>query len=370
MAVARIVGFETGDFAQCTTSSGTVSIDPTTKRTGGYALKSSPTTTATGYARIPTPTGAVAIRFYFYAASLPSNTEMICHFFATDTSNPHLRLTSGGSLQMYIGALGGNVGTAATVSAGTWYRIDYWSSASGQAWSIDGAEKYANAADASASVNCYLGKVANISGASVEFYYDDVVINDSAAAYPIGAGQSIARQPAAGLGTPTYNDWTKSTGTDAGALWDNTPYTNTDYCSTATNPKYQTSFVSDFSTGTNAIGASDTINGCLVGLVAKTSATSASGTNCYIRRRVNSADTDTLLSLTTSEVYYQESTAWTDTRTNLDGMEAGATTTAATRTRTVYDVWVFVDYTPAAASTPSLVYNPRRHALPSAILTR
>ena len=348
MAITKIVGFETGDFSQIAAASGTGSIQSTIKRTGSYALKINPSTSSTSYSQLDIGS-QFAARFYFYAASIPAAAEL-CFEVNTDTVNILVLLHASGDNRLEARRGGVSKGFSAAISAGTWYRIDVKASSGAWAISLDGTE-FATDNQVASAFGLRLGKTADTNSQSVEFYYDDVLANNLASAYPLGAGQSIARQPGPGLGTPTYNAWTKSTGTDAGAVWDNTPFTTGDYCSVATSAAAQTSFVSPFSAGTNAIGASDTINACQVALIAKTSATSSNGTNLNIRRRVNSADTGVLLVLTTSDAYYQETTLWTATRAQLDAMEAGAYTTLATRVRTVEDVWVFVDYTPPAGPT-------------------
>src|SRR5688500_3220945 len=88
MALLRVCGFESGASGEIQTLGGTSSIQTTVKRTGSYALRCNPTTTATGYINIGKPTAAgiqgnyanltLYTGFAFRAATLPAaNSEEI-----------------------------------------------------------------------------------------------------------------------------------------------------------------------------------------------------------------------------------------------------------------------------------------------------
>jgi hypothetical protein len=182
-------------------------------------------------------------------------------------------------------------------------------------------------------------------GGTTTLYVDDAACSLTGW---IGPGKSIVRSPASG--TPQYDAWTKSTGSDAYALWNDTPFNAGDYCVGDTNNTQQTAHIAAFDAtqsghGSDTIAAADTINAVKVGMVAKRS--NGGATTHEIRRRVNSVDTDTAISLTTADLYYEEGTYWTDTLTNLNGMEAGGDRGSGGRDFQIEDLWVFVDYSPA-----------------------
>lgn len=114
--------------------------------------------------------------------------------------------------------------------------------------------------------------------ATVYHEIDDIALDD--AVMP-GIGGVIARQPKTG-GTPTYDSWSKSSGSDAGALWDNTPFDTTDRAYSAVADAAQTAQIASFSStqtghGTGTVQAGGTINAIKGALVAKTAATTAAG---------------------------------------------------------------------------------------------
>jgi hypothetical protein len=115
-------------------------------------------------------------------------------------------------------------------------------------------------------ISCYTGGTI-----APAFSLDDIAIDD--AALP-GIGFVIARQPNAG-GSPTYNAWTKSTGTDAGALLNDTPFSTADFVSSSTSAAAQTAEIATFAStqtghGTGTIASGDTVNGVKAALIAKT----------------------------------------------------------------------------------------------------
>lgn len=89
MALINFGGFETGDSAEAAATAGTFSVQSTIKRTGNYALRVNPASTATGYHRYGSITAAgrpstttsvgstVKCTFWIYAASHPSNYELL-----------------------------------------------------------------------------------------------------------------------------------------------------------------------------------------------------------------------------------------------------------------------------------------------------
>lgn len=248
----------------------------------------------------------------------------------------------------------GSTLTAYRRSAGTWSsifsRTDSTYSAAGQAMVATNSGS-TQILDNFGQGNPFLSTPNQIqfTGAATtnEYFFDSIAWFDAVDPPKI---RTITKQPSTG-GTPTYDSWTKSSGADAGALWNDTPFSAADFCTGTTNDTAQTAQVSDFT----EIGASDTIQGCRVGVVAKRS--NGAATTMSIRRRVNGVDTDTAITTTTSDTFFQESTIWTDTLTNLNSMEIGGLRGSGGRDFVIEDCWVFVAYTPVGTQTvsPSLI---------------
>jgi hypothetical protein len=310
--LTTIIGIETGDLSEITSVTGTVSAQATTVRTGGYAMRCQATTSATAFATITLPTGLVkVIRFYFRCASLPTGNERIL-----DSQSMRMILTSAGALFLESGAPA-NLGQTANgaIAINTWYRIDVkWTntadgSKTGTA-QLDGVQfaTGATAQDSNASVR--LGKNANTSSSSIDFFYDDIIVGSVVADYPYGEGQVIARQPKTG-GSPAYDAWLKTSGSDAA------PFSTASACNSGStlSSVAQTAPI-DFSvtqTGrTDTITGSETIHGAVATCIAKTSLTTSGGSTGSIRRRTSGTDTDTLVALTTADIYYK-SAVWVPT---------------------------------------------------------
>ena len=92
--------------------------------------------------------------------------------------------------------------------------------------------------------------------------------------------------------------------------------------------------------GSEVIGAGDTINACKAAAIAKT----AVAGNMDIRRRINGADTDVTVTLTTSDAYY-DGGIFTTTTALLDSAEIGVKNDLIATLETVEDMWLMVDYT-------------------------
>lgn len=146
-----------------------------------------------------------------------------------------------------------------------------------QVW-VDGVSVGSSTTADLGTVNFGTLRVAPQTNAIPTSDWDDLEIDDSVVP---GIGGVIARQPKTG-GTPTYDDWTKSSGSDAGALWDNTPFDTTDKLTSYTADAAQTAQIASFSStqtghGSGTIQSYDTINGIKEAFVAKTAATTAAG---------------------------------------------------------------------------------------------
>lgn len=344
MAILNITGFELGpstflDGGQ----SGTCAIQSTTKRTGGYALQCNPTTSATGRMTILThsaTTGALAnltnntdryLRFYFNFATAPasSNEQIAVILDATvTTASLEIRLNSDGTLSAYSGTT--LLATGATVlSSGTWYRIEIKRllGTTNAAWElkINGTSEISGTFSPGRSTgnDVRLGKNTDRNSQTIDFFYDDVVLSDSA--YP-GAGQcSMVVPNAAG----NYQTATRG-GADSGNNWDQVnelpPNDDTDYLITDnTIDNAETEALQSAATA----GVSDTILGVKAFAVIKRDG----GSNGAVRLRVRSGstDSDTSADVAADATYRQvarllatdpnTSAAWTTG--GIDGAEVG-----------------------------------------------
>lgn len=386
MARLNITGFETGNTAECSTSSGTFSMQGTTVRTGAYALRTNPTGSGTGYGEINglATTGANAafnvatlwIRFYFrYATKPAANSEPILRALNT-ASAPKLRihLDSAGKLHV-INSAGTDVFTGSTVlSANTWYRIEA-SIATGTsaAWEllIDGVSEGSGSTNTTTTNHGAVdfGKVPNVNGNTVDFFYDDIAID--AAGYP-GAGQVEAMQPD---GNGTYTAWT-GTYTDV----DEIPHdSDTTYISAMLSTGAETATLES----TAAAGISGVV------AVAKTCAivratTDAIATAFRVRTRSGSTDSDTTADYDASTSYVllaklyatdpNTGSAWT--LSGLDGAEPGVVNNNNLTEHRCTQILIMVEFDPSAggltagemmaAAAPSLALPPKQ---PNTVLT-
>lgn len=235
MANTIICGFETRDTAECAATTGTVSVQNTTARNGGYALRVNPTTSGTGRADIYAhdATGAVAIdamsaatayyQFYFRANTLPDTLKEICaQFVAIDNiTKANLFINSAGNLLLHNES-NTLIATGTTaLSTGVWYRIGVKIGTGSGAVSayevqIDGVSEFSGTTASLYEENngvIRLGKVLNTNSKTVDFYYDDLIVSNSG--FP-DAGQCDLLIPNA---NGTYSDWTIGAG--AGSNYEN-----------------------------------------------------------------------------------------------------------------------------------------------------
>jgi hypothetical protein len=235
MAILHFTGFETGSGLEDINGSvtGTGSIQSSIKRTGTYALQINPLTTGVGHfnlRKLSTGTGSHSTnfdvattytRFYLYIATLPAaNSE---EFFTARTNADGvklaLRLNSAGNVLAYDTTGTNLLATGSTVlGLGQWYRIEVQCGTGGAATytvKIDGTQEFTGTGDLNATNNgrVTLGKRANRNGQTVDFYYDDLSVSDSA--FPGAGACKVMRVSADG----NYTTWTIGAG--AGSDWEN-----------------------------------------------------------------------------------------------------------------------------------------------------
>jgi len=272
-AIVSFTGFESGSTIEAAATSGTLSIQTSTKRTGDYGLRVNPTTTNVGYFQHTGRNGATGLtlnendaetfyRFYFQYATKPlTGTEDIAQAISTaNTTKFSLRISSDGVLAAYDSA-GASLSTGTTVlAASTWYRIEMKVGTGAAAdWEvrINGVSELSGTGNLLTSNNAVLrmGKVVNRNGNSVDFFYDDAKLDNSA--YP--AESEVKRMDVDSDGS--FTAWTIGTG--AGD-----DYTNLDEVPTDGNTTHLISLTpGNVSTAglesTSAAGVSGTVNAVL-----------------------------------------------------------------------------------------------------------
>lgn len=291
-------GMEIGNTSEFSSASGTNSVQSTTKRTGTYAFKVNPTTTATSYGVFRTysaSTGASAdysaatayhTFWFLYVTKPASGDEPICSSLNIGVSVKfELRINSGGNLVAYDSALS-LLGTGSTVLvASRWYWIDVKvGTGTSAAWElrINGVTELSGSTANLTTTNngsFRLGKGVNRNGNSVEFYYDDAGVDD--AAY-LGPGEvRIMRAVANG----TYTAWTGAT-----PKWDQVD----EVPPNSTDSLDSTLTVGDAYTAAVATGSASFIHGSVKSVkpcvsILRVGAAPA----CRLRLRSNTTDHDT-----------------------------------------------------------------------------
>jgi hypothetical protein len=362
MARVFLAGFETGDFAELVSAGTESAIESTIVTRGAYSCKfttRSPTSSLTpvnslngARYRIKTsiylPSGAPASNTGYQIFNPWSAGAAVCDnylehqtdnslwwaFFDANNASTYTQITGWTFDQWHTVELDVQIG------AGTGTVSLY----------IDGALLATLSSQQLGAANItqfFMGWCYGTTGRN--YYYDDIEVDD---ANLCGISYVIARQIKAG--TPTYNTWTKVGGTTIDQVWSDTPFSATKDANSGstTAARAQTGLVSSFSAtqaghGTGVINAGETINGIKVGLVAKTSNTASGGSAGNIRRRFAGVDTDTGVTLTTGDAYY-ETGIFTDSLANLNASEIGFNkpTTSAALIQTVEDVWAIASWSP------------------------
>lgn len=369
MARQNTCGFETGDASELSALVGTASIQSTVKRTGSYALRSNPTTTGTGYGAVPPALNAngtqkggttgvsnLYLRFYLRIDTLPAASDEEIAWIATEATTAtfiQFRVTSAGLVKMYKNHASPTVvATGTTVlSTGIFYRLEIHLGANSATapyeLKIDGVSEFSGTIDEStASIwgEIRLGKSINRNGQSVDFYYDDVAIDDSA--YP-GAGQVNILKPNA---TGTTSAWTNGAGTSPTNVAEVPHDSDTGYITSSTNGNVTTVNLDSSATG----GVSGTIAATkVVGIVRDEGGASSMS----IRAKSSATNSDTtavdpgatyvaLAKLLATDP--NTSAAWTTS--GLDALEIGVVNAASVAVRCTA-LYAMVECSGAVAAT-------------------
>ena len=350
-SVQYFTGFETGDASEVSAVGAGNSVQSSTVRTGGYALKAAGASAGCSLTTTLSATQLV-YRGYIQLSGVPAQTRDCFRELVGSTPRLRLELLTTRKLTALDGGTGtlGLTGVNGTtvLNTGQWYRIevvlDLAAGGVVQVY-IDGVIEIntTHTSDVTAAPTTTV----NVYGDSTNgVFYDDIRI-DTGGLNLIGAGHCAMRQGVAG--TPTYDAWTKTGTTTSALAWSETPFSATKNCNDTSLSAKQTMLVALFSTGTPAISSGATINACKIALVGKSSVTAGGAGNFDILRRVGGADTVTAATFTTADKYFQTE-IFTDTTANLDAYEVGAQHLSVAATHTVEDVWMMVDYTPVANS--------------------
>ena len=362
-SVAYVTGFETGDASEVNSLGGSCTIQSTTKRTGGYALQVAQSSGVTIFVTGLAATQSVFHGYVRFSGTVGSGTPSFVRE-APSSGTARLTLAAASTMKLTISDNGSSLGlgsvTGSTVLvANTWYCIevalDLAAGGVVKVW-IDGVSEISTTHTTNATANP-IDRWQTNNGPSdgINIFLDDIRI-DTGGAAQIGAGQGIARQ---GIpGTPTYDAWTKNGAATAALCWSDTPVNTATNCSDTSLSAFQTMLINTFANdpgivaeGTQVIGLSDTINAVKVMLIGKSSVVAGGAGAFNIRSRVGGVDTDSAKTFTTSDAFYSTLLASIPSYTNLNAMEAGAGHGGVAATQTVEDVWVYVDYTPAAVKT-------------------
>src|SRR3990170_4999973 len=257
MAYRNIVGFETGNTLEASSASG-ATVQGTTKRTGDYALRLNPSASvaiftvkclaADGSAGNMGITTTAYFTFYLRLGSLPGSTVRIAEADGISGGNIRISVDSSGNVFLSNWAESADSSTAATLSAGVWYRIDLKAVKSGTCeLQVDGGTAVTLSGGV---VNIDYLNLGTTASQTMDVYYDDVAVSDSG--FP-GAGQVNRMDPDGdgALGT----GWAGGTGSTFAEV-DEVPHdTDTSY--------WQSTAASDVRTVTLETAASAGVGGAI-----------------------------------------------------------------------------------------------------------
>lgn len=222
MTVLAFLGFECGANGPANNAFGTFSYQTSIVRKGTYAGRCNPVGAASGGWTIGTVDAAGAFTnpgfssttmytsFYFYPAAWQASAE---HMHTINTAAGialSLRINSVGKLILHD-SNGTQVATGTTVlTLNTWYKIEMKAnvgSAKAYEVRINGVSEISGTCDQSttAFTKIFLGKSANLGSSSVDWYYDDFIVDD--AGYPADGEVKLLAPNANG----STQQWTSGT---------------------------------------------------------------------------------------------------------------------------------------------------------------
>jgi hypothetical protein len=186
-------GFECGQIGsngQHWQSGGNASISTTVVRSGSSSLRINPSG-AVGLATsaILTSANIYVWRVYVRFESLPTSDSAVC-YASSLSGNPGAYFKQSDN-KIYAGVAGSFGSTGVSVTTNVWYRLDVMVNSSANPWLIDVlvngnvCGQYSNAA--AAANNQFINLGADTTK-TFDIYYDDLVISNTSADYPIGEG--------------------------------------------------------------------------------------------------------------------------------------------------------------------------------------
>jgi hypothetical protein len=202
-----------GTFPHFTINGGTPTISTSTIRSAARSLRCNPNgITAQSVKCNVTPATIQVYRFYVRFTTLPTQSTYITFVTeggATDIFGVAFK-TSDSKLYCATGSSPTFTATGVAVTTGTWYRIDVKIDSTFGAKKIDAqvdgaALSQGSTAGTGAASHIYLGTGQTAGVATADIFYDDFLMSNTAANYPLGAGHVDHFVPTA--------DGTHSTGT-------------------------------------------------------------------------------------------------------------------------------------------------------------
>lgn len=373
----QFTGFESGSTTDdINASGGTFSITSTSPINGTYSFRSNPTTTALGWIQLyciaadgTRTTCSVAtsrIRFNFRPDVFPASaSEEFLYVADSATSRKmSLRLTSAGKIAVYNSSNALVATSAATLTAGTTYRINVvaGTGAGTPAYSvsIDGtvdANLNGTAAQLSSNMaSLYLGKSVNSNSQSVDFYIDDVMIDDANAP---GVGKVLRMAPEANGSTFQFTGADATCAATPSLCWSRMSEVPTDGDTSSarkSSASSQTALVALVSA--SAAGITGTVNAIKAYQSCREVSTVTSSTSIRIRSNSTNSDSSSING-TTSYLTQQRllsvdpGTGLAFTLSDLDQIELGAVDTGATDQVRCSSMALFVDVDNSVTPTPT-----------------
>lgn len=252
---------------EVTSTSGTVSINSSTKRSGDYAFRANPTSSTGIFTKIfanSNQSNKFWFRTYVRIADDPSADTYIVRIGNSGGGKISVRLTTSSTLQLRNEEDDANIGSASSaLSTNTWYRVEVHVdtttlSSTDAELRIDGASISSSTAENLASGIDRLTWGSTATG-TTDLYFDDIAINDStgrAADNWPGEGRLVHMQPNAdGSNTAWTGD--PSDTNDYDDVDEVTPNDSTDFIRSQTNNQLDDN---NLESATDAgIGANDVI---------------------------------------------------------------------------------------------------------------
>lgn len=370
MATVNLTGFESGVLlGEIDSNPGTVAatINTATVRTGTYSCNAATSLTDTSYITIGgitaaglstlgVPIATSYVQFWFRFSALPALLREPIYKVINDSGGvkAYLKLSSTGKLEAYNFSNVLDATGATTLVVDTWYRIEFKCStgvgATAYEVRINGNSEISDTMDTDSvgAGSWQFGRTEAVGATnSVNFFYDDIYISDSA--FLAGNVAVKVMYPDANGSTMS---WTSGTGASDYTQVDTIPVADAEYVMSPTTGNPNVALFDLISTATAGISNNISSVKGYIRTRENTSVTSAT----FIRIHSGSSDADSSTRNGTTTVAVQAkiadvdpatSAAWTSTA--LDAVEVGAVENNAVSTR-CSSALLFVAYLPATSA--------------------